>query len=288
MAWERRMPFGYQMEHGVLGCERMEAEAVQQIFSLYLSGCSLNRIAETMTEQGVPYHKDKPSWNKNMVKRILDNRKYLGEEDYPRIILDEDFLAAERVKAVKNKYAPCPTQIISIKEKLVCGVCGASMTRRSLGKGTASWKCRNPDCMCAVRFPDSDLCRRVDDCLRELAKTPELLTHASTPAAPVRSDVLRLENELVAAFNRGAESAEYMKTLIFAAAADRYRQLPDYTYRHRVEALRARVAAEGLTELLKQELMDTVVQAIRIGTGSTTVTLQLVNGQSVSPEEVKN
>ena len=284
MAWERRMPFGYCMEQGALGYEKSEAETVRQIFSMYLAGHSMKRIAEIIAEQGVPYHKDKPCWNKNMVKRILDNRKYLGEEDYPRIIPDEDFLAAQRVKTDKNKYAPCPTQIVPIKEKLVCGVCGSSMMRLSLGKGAARWKCRNPDCDCAVRFADSELCRRVDGCIRELARNPELLDHGSTPAAPVQADVLRLENELVAAFNRGAESAEYMKTLIFAAAAERYKQLPDYSYRHRVKALRAKVAAEGLTEQLKQELMDTAVRAIRIGAGNI-VTLQLVNGQTVSGEE---
>ena len=284
MAWQRRIPFGYRMEQGTLGCEPAEAETVRRVFSMYLTGDSMKRIAEVMTEQGVPYHKDKPCWNKNMVKRILDNRKYLGEEDYPRIIPDEIFLEAQRIKTDKNKYAPCPTQIVPIKEKLVCGVCGAGMMRLSLGKGAARWKCRNPDCDCAVRFADNELCRRVDGCIRELARNPELLDHGSTPTAPVRSDILRLENELVAALNRGTESAEYMKTLIFAAAAERYRQLPDYAYWHRVEALRAKVAAEGLTEQLKQELMDTAVRAIRIGAGNI-VTLQLVNGQTVSGEE---
>ena len=284
MAWERKIPFGYCMRQGEPGCERTEAETVKQIFSMYLAGHSMKRIAEAMTERGVSYHREKPCWNKNMVKRILDNRKYLGAEDYPRIIPDEDFLAAQRVKTDKNKYAPCPTQIVPIKEKLVCGVCGAGMMRLSLGKGAARWKCRNPDCDCAVRFADNELCLRVDGCIRELARNPELLDHGSAPTAPVQADVLRLENELVTAFNRGAESAEYMKTLIFAAAAERYRQLPDYSYRHRVKALRAKVAAEGLTEQLKQELMDTAVRAIRIGAGNI-VTLQLVNGQTVSGEE---
>jgi len=284
MAWERRMPFGYCMEQGTLRCEQTEAETVKQVFSLYLTGHSLKRIAETMTEQGVAYHKDKPCWNKDMVNRILENRKYLGDGEYPRIIREEDFHAVQRLKKDKNRYAPCPTQIVPIKEKLVCGVCGARMMRLSLGKGVIRWKCRNPDCQCAVRFADSEFCRRVDNCFRELAKTPELLVHGSMPATLVRSDVLRLENELVAAFNRGVESAEYVKTLIFAVAAEKYRQLPDYTYRHKVEALCAKVATEGVTERLKQELMDTAVRAIRIGAGST-ITLQLINGQTVSVEE---
>lgn len=284
MAWQRTIPFGYRMEQGTLGCERTEAETVKQIFSMYLAGHSMKRIAEAMTEQGVAYHRDKPCWNKNMVKRILDNRKYLGEGEYPRIIPDEDFLAAQQLKEDRNLYAPCPTNIAPIKEKLVCGVCGSGMMRLSFGKGTARWKCQNPDCPCAVRFPDSELCEKVDDCLRVIAQTPELLAVCDASQSPAQSDVMRLENELVAAFNCGAESTDYMKALIFAVAAEKYKQIPDHTLQRKVRSLQEKVTAQELTDQLKQELLDTVVQAIQIGIG-TTVTMQLINGQSVESKE---
>lgn len=285
MAWQRKIPFGYHMEQGALSCKLAEAETVKRIFSMYLSGDSMKRIAEVMTEQGIPYHKDKPCWNKNMVKRILENGKYLGDGEYPGIISDDDFLAAQRLKASKNLYAPRPTKIVPLKEKLTCGVCGSGMTRLSVGNGAARWKCRNPDCQCAVRFADSVLCERVDDCCRLIAQAPELLSDcgaASTP--PVTSDVMRLENELVSAFNRGTESAEYMKTLIFAVAAEKYRRLPDHALQSKLKSLYEKLNAQELTDQLKQELMDNVVQAIRIGPGST-VTMQLINGRSVESKE---
>ena len=286
MAWQRKIPFGYRMEQGSLGCERTEAETVRRVFSMYLAGNSMKRIAEVMTEQGISYHRDKPCWNKNMVKRILENGKYLGDGEYPRIIRDEDFLAAQQLKEDKNLYAPCPTNIAPIKEKLVCGVCGAGVMRLSLGKGAARWKCRNPDCQSAVRFPDGELCGKVDDCLRVIAQTPGLLADCDASTPPVQSDVMRLENELVAAYNRGAESAEYMKTLIFAVAAEKYRQLPDDALRHRIEVLRTKAGTQELTDQLKQELLDTVVQSIQIGIGST-VTVGLVNGRTVERKEVQ-
>ena len=285
MAWQRKIPFGYRMEQGALSCELAEAETVKRVFSMYLAGDSLKRIAEVMTEQGVPYHKDKPCWNKNMVKRILENGKYLGSGEYPRIVCDEDFLAAQRLKESKNLYAPCPAKIVPIKDKFVCGTCGSGMTRLSVGNGAARWRCRNPDCQCAARFADSVLCDRVDDCFRMIAQAPELLADcnaASTP--PVTSDVMRLENELVAAFNRGTESAEYMKVLIFAAAAEKYKQLHDHATQNKMRSLREKVTAQELTDQLKQELMDNVVRAIRIGPSSN-VSLQLINGRSVESKE---
>ena len=284
MSWQRRIPFGYHMEQGALSCELAEAETVRRIFSMYLAGDSMKQIAEVMTEQGVHYHKDKPCWNKNMVKRILENGKYLGDEEYPGIISDEDFLAARRLKESKNLYAPCPAKIVPIKEKLACGVCGAGMMRLSVGNGAARWKCRNPDCQCAVRFADSVLGERVDDCFRVIAQAPELLADCGASAPPVPSDVMRLDNELVAAFNRGTESAEYMKILIFAVAAEKYKQLPDHASQNKMRSLQERVNTQELTDQMKQELMNTVVQAIRVGLG-TTVNMQLVNGRSVESKE---
>ena len=284
MAWQRKIPFGYQMEQGSLGCERTEAETVRRVFSMYLAGNSMKRIAEVMTEQGVPYHKNKPCWNKNMVKRILENGKYLGDGEYPRIIRDEDFLAAQQLKESKNLYAPYPAKIAPLKDKLVCGVCGTGMMRLSVGNGAARWKCRNSDCQCTVRFADSMLRERVDDCFRLIAQAPERLADCDALPSPVLSDVMRLENELVAAFNRGAESTDYMKALIFAVAAEKYKQIPDHTLQRKVRSLQEKVTTQELTDQLKQELLDTVVQAIQIGIG-TTVTIQLINGQSVESKE---
>ena len=284
MAWQRTIPFGYRMEQAELVCEKTEAETVKRIYSLYLAGHSLKRIAEAMMEQGVQYHKDKPSWNKSMVKRILDNEKYLGDGEYPRIICDEDFLAAQLFKENNNRYTPSQAQIVSIKGKLVCGACGERMTRLSPRKGIVKWKCRNPSCQCSVRLSDDELIVKLDDCFNVIMQKPELLEKCVASAPPAQSDVMRLENELAVAFNRGVENAEYMKTLIFAVAAEKYKQLPDNALCRKVEAIRAKIESQELTDQLKQELMDTVVQGIKIGSGST-VAMQLINGKLVISKE---
>lgn len=284
MAWQRTIPFGYRMEQAELVCEKTEAETVKRIYSLYLAGHSLKSIAEAMMEQGVQYHKDKPSWNKSMVKRILDNEKYLGDGEYPRIIFDEDFLAAQRFKEDNNRYTPSLAQIVPIKEKLVCSACGVRMTRLSPGKSIVKWKCRNPSCQCSVRLSDDELIVKLDDCFHVIMQKPELLEKCVASAPPVQSDAMRLENELAVAFNRGVENAEHMKTLIFAVAAEKYKQLPDNALCRKIEAIQAKIESQELTDQLKQELMETVVQTVRIGAGGT-VAMQLINGMFVTNEE---
>ena len=95
MATIRRQPFGYQLDFGEIVLQETEAETVELIYQKYADGTSFTRLAEMLQEIGVPYDGQRP-WNKNMVARILENRKYLGEDGYPQIIPAELFEKVQR------------------------------------------------------------------------------------------------------------------------------------------------------------------------------------------------
>ncbi|MCH5204952.1 MAG: recombinase family protein [Oscillospiraceae bacterium] len=101
MLKNRSIPFGYCVVNGKYALNATEAEAVKRIFEQYIGGKSLKAIAAEMT---VPYILGKPDWNKNMVCRVIENRKYLGEGGFPRIISDDDFKRAAEIKAERNTY----------------------------------------------------------------------------------------------------------------------------------------------------------------------------------------
>ena len=87
------------MINGKYAVNSGEAAAIKQIFNEYSNGKSLNEIAAKMT---VPYHSNKPVWNKNMVKRVLENRRYIGECSYPQIIESQIFNNVQNIKSRKN------------------------------------------------------------------------------------------------------------------------------------------------------------------------------------------
>jgi len=89
MAKNRVIPFGYCMKNGEITTDPKEVYAVAEIFSEYLNGRSLLQIAKLMESEKIRYTEDSEHWNKNMVKRIIENEKYLGTGKYPQII-DED------------------------------------------------------------------------------------------------------------------------------------------------------------------------------------------------------
>ena len=83
MPKNRIIPFGYCMKNGEIITEPNELYTVVTIFNEYLKGKSLSEIAALME---VPYSENS-SWNKNMVKRIIENDRYLGTEKYPQMLL---------------------------------------------------------------------------------------------------------------------------------------------------------------------------------------------------------
>ncbi len=115
MLKSRNIPFGYCVKNGSYALNEPEAEAVKHIFAQYISGDSIKTIAAQMT---VPYNSCKPRWNKNMVSRIIGNCRYIGENDYPAIISQEDFLTANAIKSTrytkssKVKTATEPQRVI--------------------------------------------------------------------------------------------------------------------------------------------------------------------------------
>ena len=96
----RRQPFGYQICGGRITVNDSEADIVRYIFRAYLGGASFNDIKLSLLNQPVSYDGDK-AWNKNMIARILGDRRYVGTDVYPQILLCEEFEAAESIRTSK-------------------------------------------------------------------------------------------------------------------------------------------------------------------------------------------
>lgn len=100
MAGNRKLPFGYRMELGKIVVHPKEAEMVTYIFQRYILGASYKELVEHLREQDVPYDAGK-LWNKNMVARILENRKYTGQPGWPLIIDTNIFEHANEKRSSK-------------------------------------------------------------------------------------------------------------------------------------------------------------------------------------------
>ena len=155
------------------------------------------------------------------------------------------------------------------------------MVRDTKSHGRPRWRCQNTECGASVYAEDGALRDQVMQRLMELAKAPHLLAWSRTaqPSGP-SLDTLRIQNEINLGFNRTEINADFMKTLIFAAAAERYSELPDPTHLHGLNQLRKRLEQSPADEQDLWELLSKAVSAVRIGRGGE-VELELVSGKTL-------
>lgn len=81
----RNIPYGYQYKNGSIAIQEKETETVKRIFTEYLNGLSLLKIAEHLNNEQIEYMLGVCGWNKSRIKRIIEDERYLGTSSYPRL-----------------------------------------------------------------------------------------------------------------------------------------------------------------------------------------------------------
>ena len=80
-----RIPYGYQMEGNEFIICQEKAEVVRIIFDYYLSGASLGKVADMLSEKRITSPTGKERWTSAAIDKLLSNAKYIpivGTEIY--------------------------------------------------------------------------------------------------------------------------------------------------------------------------------------------------------------
>lgn len=176
-------PYGYIKsinQKNTLQINEEQAQIVRQIYKMYLDGYGYKKIAEFLSEKGIPSpsgvkgissHTQK--WNSIAVSRILSNRVYLGETiqgvsekisfkskktrrlpvenwvvtpgTHEKIIDENTFKAAELVRNSKKSTFTCSDKgtIHTYRGMVFCGRCGAVMFARKRRGRELGYVCQN-------------------------------------------------------------------------------------------------------------------------------------------------
>ena len=199
MAKNRVIPFGYCMKNGKITIEPKEVYAVAMIFSEYLNGSSLLQIANLMESEKIQYTADSDHWNKNMVKRIIENEKYLGTGKYTQII-NEDVFQQANEKRVRKATTLCiiSGDLHEIRKVTYCAECGGKLFRKVNGKGREYWNCGNPDCFkYEYRLIDQMIIGAALTVLNSVIANPSLLeSDGEISTYSPTADIIRQQNEI--------------------------------------------------------------------------------------------
>lgn len=221
----RTIPFGYMMRNGEIQPEPTESKAVQDIFNAYLNGSSLLTIANWMSSQGISYNGIDFVWNKNMVKRILENQNYLGRNGYPAIVDEDIFRTANAQKKMKTAgFTEISEELKVVRSLTYCAECGHRLSRIGGNTRSEKWDCCNPEC---TRFhhkiTDQMLIGVVLNVLNTAIANPGLIhIDAEISAYNPSIEVTRHQNEIDRLVDTPNVDFEIAKEEIFKLAELKY------------------------------------------------------------------
>ena len=244
----RKQPFGYKMSLGEIVIQESEAKLVQEIFHRYIAGESLNELTEALRQQDIPYDEGR-LWNKNMIARILADIRYTGEKGYPKLIDEEQLIAANEKRSNKPQL-PKKTEA----QKVLRRLCGTP--------------------------PSERVEQSVTDLLNGLANCPDCIRHQRSPAPALHS---KTQEALDNALERQPIDEDSAKVLILQLAAEQYAALGNEEYE--TNRLRRLFSAFECVAELNADLLKNTVSEVLVTRQN--VKLRLKNGQVIERSDLQ-
>lgn len=277
MGKNRRIPFGYVMIKGDIKADPVEISAVIKVFNEYIAGNGLTAIAKMLEADGIPYYKGEPAaWNKNMVKRIIENKRYIGDETYPQIIDAAIFKRANDEKEKKaNNICLVPDNMAELRSIIRCAECGGRLFRNR----NDTWNCKSPSCR---RFSyivtDQMIESAVLNMLNTAAANPSLVDAEGEMSIYSPSGaVLKQKNEIDRLMDTGRIDYDTVKSAMMKLAKIKYQccsynDVPQMTSR-----IKTLLAERGQLDELDNDLITKIVRQITVSHYAE-IGLELING----------
>lgn len=144
---QRKNTYGYRIQNGKYIIHYEEAETILKIYDMYLDGLSYEKTSRTLIGLNITYLPDAPIWNKHIIKRILENPKYKGNDMYPCIVSPEKFDRVQALIATKSQSFTRKEKTAAdiFLQRLTCGKCGSPLPQvggRCTDKDIAHLKCK--------------------------------------------------------------------------------------------------------------------------------------------------
>lgn len=223
-------PYGYERYERTLVVNEAEAEIIKRIYQDYTSGKSIRQIVRDLNTEQIPRKGPTVPWKTAIVKYILTNEKYIGDQMYLKRYRTEDF-PFKRVRnhgeheyyyieeshepiisrtvfeyAQKLRISRVP-KCVNAEQKntllsgaIHCGVCG-KICRIVNRKDTVQWACRthqNDASTCpTMPVPEAEIIRAFTNMYNKLKTNKKVII------TPIINQLVTLKNRI------SAQSLEY-------------------------------------------------------------------------------
>ena len=224
----RFIPYGYTIRDGRTVIEHNEADIIRYIFDEYIKGASLKDLAEDLTQRKIPYTEKSDVWDKARIARIIDNAKYLGDDEYDPIIDEDTYEGAVSAKTARQRNTvekECEG-IALLRSRVKCEKCGSPMVRRICSKRhiKESWTCTNDECGWRIRISDGDLLLKITLLMNRIIENSELMIPKPKERPKDSPTVAAMQHEIDTELQRDHPSEEYIVSKVSDIASQLYKE----------------------------------------------------------------
>ncbi|MFI3228145.1 MAG: recombinase family protein [Clostridia bacterium] len=225
MIQNRIIPYGYCKKMGKIQIDPVECEVIKQIYIDYAAGCSYKKIAEMLTEKQIKYIETKSEWNKNMVARILQSEKYLGNAEYPAIISSEMKIKSNCAQKVYTHTLS--SELKSIKPLLRCEKCGGKLKRKMKSNSRERWYCENDPNHISSKLYDKKIVDLAKDVINKDFINIKFIEKDSNQTS---IEIIRLQNSIDLAMKEQEIDVKGLQENILKLAELKYMMLENTTH----------------------------------------------------------
>ncbi len=280
--------FGYELKNGAVELQPENAKAVQRMFEECINGKPFNQIVKILIELEVLTITGCKHWDVGEIKKILQRKEYIGNEEYPRLISPDTYEQAQqklklRVRTPEQKrYFKERRESAVFHEKVWCTKCDKKFTKHT---SHHTWSCSsNPNRTGIHHFKKSYRDEMLEDivvtAINTLLQKKEEYNKKNPAILYIETaEIQEKRKELVDIF-QGNESSENVKQKIFEKAelmAKQCRITDDNERQHRLQKY-----LKGIRKLetFDVELFKNVVEKIHISPEQE-VQVEFINGTKI-------
>ena len=261
--------YGYRFKDGILQADKEQSKFVQEIFNVYNSGIPVSRLKD---------HIEGLEINRFRLSDMLSDKRYMGDENFPKIIEPELFEAVQQIKEERRKAIGKEQSYIYYKEyfllgdKMKCGECGSAYHCYKHGE-LRRWDCSKRlvkgKVTCRNQHIQEDQIKELFmQAVTKMKNDPEKIRKITIHKTKRNIRLQAAEHEIELLKNDSDHNIDELLKLIYKRASLLYENADDdggaAYYTQKIEDLIQQHKEQPEEKTFDKDLFDAIIEAITI------------------------
>ena len=226
---KRNILYGYQCIEGIIKLHPQEMAVVKEIFKAYTDGKSLLELSKWLDERQIEYMPGVIKWNKARIMRILEDKRYFGNDRYPALIEQGTYDTVREISYNRcdQKNTDRQADIFKLNIPVKCPSCNSILKRIVDNRWSTppKWRCQNPNCKESIAITDEALLLAITEVLNTAIANPEMISIPTEKETVPSLELRKLNNEITRAFDSIQIDKDAVRRMMIQYASMKYAEL---------------------------------------------------------------